>query len=133
MKLSNWLHRNQGDRGMDEFFKVNTTDDYDGDNTVDPYLNSLLATPTESIEGAHTRGYWEGRAEANPEYSVEIVRADDASIEEVLLYDATRALFHLERLDTDHWWLTLSPTDGWDEESTFDIFRVKKCIEVTKQ
>lgn len=137
MKLPNWLHRKPRILSLDEFFDLPPTD---------PYLASLedkkFVWPVplpESIDDAHTRGYWEGRAavgqEYTPEYHVEIRRDDGdyAPIDEVLLHDATRCLVHLERLDTDHWWLTLSPTGGWDDEVTFDLFRVKKCIEVTEQ
>lgn len=180
MKLPNWLHRKPvADYDTDRFdsfaeaLEAKNDALYGGPLRVDPYftqpdpyLNSLVATPTfavgasapelaslkerwgkangplfltppESVEIAHTRGYWEGRAEgraeARPEYRVEVIRDDADWIDEVLLHDATRCLFHLERLDTDRWWITLSPRDGWADETTYDIFRVKKRIEVTEQ
>jgi hypothetical protein len=163
MKLPNWLRREPAEIDLGKWLDAHPGTFVE----PDPYLNSLLATPTfaepdtnatelasrkdrwakanetlflappESIEGAHARGYWEGRAgaaqEYNPEYRVEIVPDDYGSIDEVLLHDADRCLVHLERLDTDHWWLTLDPTGGWDDEVTFDLFRVKKCIEVTER
>ena len=72
------------------------------------------------------------------EYRVEVRRNDDGSLDEVLLYDAERCLFHMEQLDDDRWWFALYPTDPGasgmtDDDAHFDIFRRKKHVEVTER
>ena len=68
-------------------------------------------------------------------YRVEIRRNDDGSLDEVLLYDEERCLFHLEQMDGDHWWFALYPVPviHSDEDEHFDIVKHKKWVKVIQR
>lgn len=59
---------------------------------------------------------------------VEVRHNEDGTIDEVLLYDGKRCLFHLEQMDTGAWWFALYPKGADDEH--FDI-RSTRRVRVT--
>lgn len=70
---------------------------------------------------------------AAPHYRTEVRRNPDGSVDEVLLWDADRCLFHLEQLGCDRFWFALYPDDPTSTASAgdhFDIFLRKRSVVV---
>lgn len=66
-------------------------------------------------------------------YRVEVRRNADDSIDEVLLYDDERCLFHLEQMDTAAWWFALYPDAAFLDDQHFDIVRRKRSVVVSQR
>jgi len=79
--------------------------------------------------------YVAGLADREPTYRVEVRKTADGSVDEVLLYDGQRCLFHMEQMAKASWWFALYPVTmsrGADVDRHFRIFRDGKRVRVTE-
>jgi hypothetical protein len=101
-----------------------------------------MSNTTCTVDGCLCQKTWTysdhvGEYHAAPKYRVEVRSDEDGAVDEVLLHDATRCLFHLERMSKDSWWFGIypegDPLDDWDSDEHFDIIRDRKRVEVEQR
>jgi uncharacterized Zn finger protein (UPF0148 family) len=71
-------------------------------------------------------------------YRVEVRKNADGTIDEVLLYDAERCLFHMEQMSKRSWWFGLYRVEerhrtADEPNHSFNVYRTKKRVVVSEQ